>query len=76
MWINTEFLKNVGLSAPRTPDEFRAMLIAFRDKDANGNGDPKDEIPFAGANEYGVYSAKVDTYLMSAFVYDDGICPT
>jgi putative aldouronate transport system substrate-binding protein len=73
MWVNTEFLKNVGLSIPRTPEEFRDMLRAFRDKDANGNGDPKDEIPFAAANEYGVYSAKVDTYLMSAFVYDDGM---
>jgi putative aldouronate transport system substrate-binding protein len=73
MWVNTEFLKNVGLKIPTTTEEFRAMLIAFRDKDANGNGDPNDEIPFAAASEYGVYSAKVDTYLMSAFVYDDGM---
>jgi putative aldouronate transport system substrate-binding protein len=46
------------------------MLIAFRDRDANGNGDPSDEIPFAAAP--GSYTSKIDTFLMGAFVYDDG----
>jgi putative aldouronate transport system substrate-binding protein len=72
MWVNMEFLKNLGLDIPRTPEEFRQMLIAFRDKDANGNGDPSDEIPFAGVAQQGDFSGRVDTYLMSAFVYNDG----
>jgi putative aldouronate transport system substrate-binding protein len=71
MWVNMDFLKNVNMNAPTTPAEFKQMLVAFRDKDANGNGDPADEIPFSGS-VYG-YSTKVDTYLMSAFVYDDGL---
>ncbi len=70
MWINQEFLKNVGLDIPTTTDEFHEMLVAFRDQDANGNGDPTDEIPMMGATDS--FGAKIDTYLMSAFIYDDG----
>jgi putative aldouronate transport system substrate-binding protein len=73
MWVNKEFLKNVGLNYPTTIQEFHDMLVAFRDKDANGNGDPNDEIPFAGAAQQGVFSAKVDTFIMSSFIYDDGL---
>jgi putative aldouronate transport system substrate-binding protein len=73
LWVNKEFLKNVGITKyPTTVDEFHDMLVAFRDKDANGNGDPTDEIPFSGATQQGVYSSKVDTYIMSSFIYDDG----
>jgi putative aldouronate transport system substrate-binding protein len=60
----------VGLDYPKTTADFKNMLIAFRDKDANGNGDPNDEIPFAGATDD--FSFKIDTFLMCAFVYDDG----
>jgi putative aldouronate transport system substrate-binding protein len=70
MWINLEFLKNLNLSIPTTTEEFRQMLIAFRDRDANGNGDPNDEIPFMGAFDNA--TTKADTFLMSAFIYDDG----
>jgi putative aldouronate transport system substrate-binding protein len=70
MAVNKEFLKNVGLDYPKTTVDFKNMLIAFRDKDANGNGDPNDEIPFAGATGY--FWTKIDTFLMNAFVYDDG----
>jgi putative aldouronate transport system substrate-binding protein len=70
MWINKEFLKNLGLSYPTTTDEFRTMLLAFKNRDANGNGDPNDEIPMAGAIDN--FGSKVSTFLMSAFIYDDG----
>ena len=70
MWINMEFLNNLNLRIPTTTEEFRQMLIAFRDRDANGNGDPNDEIPMMGAID--TWSARVDTFLMSAFIYDDG----
>lgn len=45
--INTEWLKNVGMEMPATTEEFEAVLQAFKDQDANGNGDPTDEIPFS-----------------------------
>jgi putative aldouronate transport system substrate-binding protein len=74
MWINKIFLQNVGITKyPETLEEFKAMLIAFRDKDANGNGDPNDEIPLMGTATPGFYSSRVDTYLMTAFIYDDGL---
>ena len=47
-YINREWLDRLGLSVPTTPEELKEVLIAFRDEDANGNGDPNDEIPFSG----------------------------
>ena len=47
-YINQVWLERVGMEMPTTPEELKAVLIAFRDQDANGNGDPSDEIPFSG----------------------------
>ena len=47
-YINQVWLERLGLNMPTTPAELKEVLIAFRDKDANGNGDPNDEIPFSG----------------------------
>ncbi len=42
-------MKNVGIDkVPETTDELYTMLKAFKEKDANGNGNPNDEIPFSG----------------------------
>ena len=46
-WINDEWLENVGMEMPTTTDEFADVLRAFKNQDANGNGDPTDEIPFS-----------------------------
>lgn len=46
-FINEKWLKNLGLSMPGTTDELEQVLLAFKEKDANGNGDPSDEIPFS-----------------------------
>lgn len=70
MLINQEFLKNVGLENPTTIDEFYEMLVAFKEQDANGNGDPNDEIPMMSA--IGSFGVKIDTFLMSAFIFSDG----
>lgn len=45
-YINQKWLDNLGLSVPTTWDELYDVLVAFRDQDANGNGDPHDEIPW------------------------------
>lgn len=47
-WINQTWLDNLGLEMPETLDEFYNVLKAFKEQDANGNGDPNDEIPYAG----------------------------
>ena len=44
MWINTAWLKKLGLETPKTAEELTEVLRAFRDKDPNGNYQ-KDEVP-------------------------------
>jgi putative aldouronate transport system substrate-binding protein len=44
-YINKTWLDKLGLAVPKTIDELTNVLIAFRDRDPNGNG-LKDEIPF------------------------------
>lgn len=44
--INKVWLDNVGMDVPTTAEEVLEVFRAFRDQDANGNGDPNDEIPF------------------------------
>ena len=48
-FLNQSWLDNLGLERPTTLDEFYNVLKAFKEQDANGNGDPDDEIPFAYA---------------------------
>ncbi|MCL2099694.1 MAG: extracellular solute-binding protein [Oscillospiraceae bacterium] len=68
MWVNKGWLDNLGLAVPETTEEFRGMLMAFRDGDPNGNG-LRDEIPMAGTEEF--YSKQPGDFLFNAFVYND-----
>ena len=70
MWVNKQWCENLGIELPTTTEEFKQMLIAFRDQDANGNGDPSDEIPLS--TFYNGWRTKVDGFLTCAFIYDDG----
>lgn len=45
MWIDTSWLENVGMEMPTTTDELYEVLKAFKEQDANGDGDPNNEIP-------------------------------
>jgi len=51
-WINSRWLKNLNLNIPATIDELEAVFNAFKTRDANGNGNPNDEIPFS-CREFG-----------------------
>jgi len=44
-WINKDWMANLGLQEPTNFDELYEVLKAFKEQDANGNGDPNDEIP-------------------------------
>ena len=44
--IRTDWLKRVGKEIPVTWDEWVDVWRAFKAEDANGNGDPNDEVPF------------------------------
>ncbi|MFS0725398.1 extracellular solute-binding protein [Paenibacillus sp. 1P07SE] len=46
MWINKNWLDQVGLDVPETTEELYAALQAFKGKDLNGNG-KDDEIPMS-----------------------------
>lgn len=47
--INVQWLDNLGLEMPTSIDELKEVLRAFKEQDANGNGDPNDEIPLTMA---------------------------
>lgn len=53
-WINKDWLAVVGKSIPTNIDEFKDVLIAFRDGDPNGNGE-QDEIPLGIREPRAVY---------------------
>ncbi|MDR1542620.1 MAG: extracellular solute-binding protein [Clostridiales bacterium] len=70
-WINKSWLDRLGLAMPETTDEYKNVLMAFKEQDANGNGDPSDEIPMTscidGWNTY-LYG-----FLMNSFIYTNAI---
>jgi putative aldouronate transport system substrate-binding protein len=64
LWINTDWLNKLGLTMPKTTEDMKNVLTAFKTKDPNGNG-KADEIPLT--------SSKADVlipYFMNAFTYD------
>ncbi|MDF2802201.1 MAG: sugar transporter substrate-binding protein [Anaerocolumna sp.] len=74
MFINQTWLTNLGLSMPQTYEEYYNVLKAFKDQDANGNGDANDEIPFGQGYAdstmffllpFGMTLGADNTYLMS-----------
>jgi putative aldouronate transport system substrate-binding protein len=68
MWINTAWLDELNLEMPRTTEQFRDVLRAFKTMDPNGNGEP-DEIPLSGSTED--FGVRVVPFLMNGFIYDD-----
>ena len=65
--LNFEWLAKLGLQTPRTTDELRNVLIAFRDRDPNGNG-RRDELPVFGQVSNG-WGTDVCVALINSFVY-------
>lgn len=45
IFVNEKWCNNLGLGIPSTWDELETVLLAFRNEDANGNGDATDEQP-------------------------------
>ncbi|ROR74082.1 extracellular solute-binding protein [Bogoriella caseilytica] len=62
-YINQEWLDNLGLEVPTTWDELFDVLVAFKEEDANGSGDPHDEIPMdwapTGSGGFGYFQPTV-----------------
>ena len=70
VYMNKVWLENVGMDAPASIDELYDVLTAFKEQDANGNGDTGDEIPlnFLIDGDAGYF---LEAALMAAFdIYD------
>ncbi len=63
-YMNRKWLENLNLEVPTSIDELYDVLKAFKEQDANGNGDPNDEVPML-YNEIG-YS-NVENALLNAY---------
>ena len=66
MSINKQWLDNLKLEVPATTDELYTVLKAFKEQDANGNGDSKDEIPMMGHTGW---QGSAATFLLNSFTY-------
>lgn len=69
VFINQEWLDNLNLEMPTDAESLYNVLVAFRDQDANGNGDTTDEIPMLGAS--GSLSGDMMGWLLNMFLYVD-----
>ncbi|MBB5834561.1 extracellular solute-binding protein [Kribbella italica] len=66
-WINTRWLRQVGLAIPKTTDEFREVLRAFKKADPAGGG---RTLPFVGYKEDGTNQVTVDKFVMNSFLFN------
>lgn len=79
-FIRKDWLDNLGLEVPTTSQELYDVLVAFRDKDPNGNG-KKDEIPFSmreniswGDNIFGMWgvsTAWTEQYVNNELIFQN-----
>jgi putative aldouronate transport system substrate-binding protein len=72
MWIHSGFLEKYGQGMPTTTEELFAFLTWVRDADANGNGDPDDEIGWTGSAYSQIPYARPTDFLMNAFTLQNG----
>lgn len=68
LWLNSDWLNELGLEKPKTQEELREVLIAFKEQDPNGNG-KQDELPLSGSAASPNHS--IIPILMNGFIYDD-----
>ena len=68
VFINQKWLDALGLQMPTNKDELYDVLVAFRDRDPNGNG-VKDEIPIFGFQ--GSYCGDIVNWIVNMFIYAD-----
>ncbi|GAA0949452.1 ABC transporter substrate-binding protein [Kribbella koreensis] len=64
LWMNTTWLKKLGLEQPKTTEDMRKVLQAFKTQDPNGNG-KADEVPLSAD-----VRDSLIPYFMNAFIYD------
>lgn len=60
LWINKTWMDNLGLQTPTTTQELLDVLRAFRDQDADGDGNPSNEIPYTVEDSGAQHNARPD----------------
>lgn len=68
LWLNTKWLDELGLPMPKTTEDFKKVLTAFKTQDPNRNG-KADEVPLSGSVED--YGVRIIPFLMNGFIYND-----
>ena len=63
-FINQTWLDNLNLETPKNVEELTEVLRAFKEKDANGNGDATDEVPLEMSLDAGFYGVR---YMLPMF---------
>lgn len=63
-FINQQWLDNCSLEMPGNVDELTDVLRAFKEQDANGNGDASDEVPLEMSLDNGFYGVR---YMLPMF---------
>ncbi len=63
-FINQTWLDNLGLATPQNIDELTDVLRAFKDNDADGDGDATNEIPLEMGLDTGFYGIR---YILPMF---------
>lgn len=58
-WINTQWLSNLDLEMPTTLEELYDVLVAFKTRDANLDGDSMNEIPVLSRKDSGKFALLV-----------------
>ncbi|WP_243895773.1 extracellular solute-binding protein [Paenibacillus sp. F411] len=66
MYLNKEWLDQLGLEVPKTTDELKTVLEAFKTQDPNGNG-KNDEVPFSFLWDFANYNVNGIGSLFGAF---------
>jgi len=69
LWINQQWLENLGLEAPTTTEQFAEVLRAFKNDDPNGNGQA-DELPLTGSTL--LWHGPPDEYFAGSYLYHPG----
>ena len=66
MFVYQKWIDSLGLDLPKTTEDFKKMLIAFRNDDPNGNN-KKDEIPFTSSMS--TWGGDPFSYFINPFEY-------
>ncbi len=66
MYINQDWLDNLGLEMPTNIDELEKVLVAFGTQDADGDGDPADNFGISNSASTGLLSGDL-RHILSPF---------